>query len=96
MAEKKKWIQGAIKHPGALKKELGVPDSQENYACRSPEIRNNAMPLAVGKDKKTIGKNISKLMGENYPQKQAIAIALSEARKAGAKIPKAKAKKKPA
>jgi hypothetical protein len=54
------------------------------------------MPLAVGKDKKTIGKNISKLMGENYPQKQAIAIALSEARKAGAKIPKAKAKKKPA
>lgn len=25
MAEKKKWIQGAIKHPGALHKELGVP-----------------------------------------------------------------------
>jgi len=22
--EKKKWIQGAIKHPGALRKELGV------------------------------------------------------------------------
>jgi len=25
MAEKKKWIQGAIKHPGALHKQLGVP-----------------------------------------------------------------------
>jgi hypothetical protein len=24
MAEKKKWIQKAIKHPGALHKELGV------------------------------------------------------------------------
>jgi len=22
--EKKKWIQGAVKHPGALRKELGV------------------------------------------------------------------------
>jgi len=25
MAEKKKWIQGAIKKPGALHKQLGVP-----------------------------------------------------------------------
>lgn len=25
MATKMKWIQGAIKHPGALHKELGVP-----------------------------------------------------------------------
>ena len=25
MTGKKKWIQGAIKHPGALHKELGVP-----------------------------------------------------------------------
>lgn len=25
MAKGKKWIQGAIKHPGALHKELGVP-----------------------------------------------------------------------
>jgi len=24
VAEPKKWIQGAIKHPGALKKSLGV------------------------------------------------------------------------
>jgi len=25
MAEKKNWIKGAIKHPGALHEELGVP-----------------------------------------------------------------------
>lgn len=26
--DKKKWIQGAIKHPGALHKELGVPEGK--------------------------------------------------------------------
>lgn len=29
MAEKKNWIQGAIKHPGALHKELGVPEGKK-------------------------------------------------------------------
>lgn len=29
MVEKKKWIQGAIKHPGALHKELGVPKGKK-------------------------------------------------------------------
>jgi hypothetical protein len=27
--EKKKWIKGAIKHPGALHKELGVPEGKK-------------------------------------------------------------------
>jgi hypothetical protein len=27
--EKKHWIQGAIKHPGALHKELGVPQGKK-------------------------------------------------------------------
>lgn len=37
------------------------------------------MPLIKWKSKKTVSKNISKLMHEWYPQKQSIAIAMSEA-----------------
>lgn len=29
MAEKKKWIANAVKHPGALHKELGVPKGKK-------------------------------------------------------------------
>jgi hypothetical protein len=37
------------------------------------------MPLKKGKSKKTVSANISTLMHEGRPQKQAIAIAMSEA-----------------
>lgn len=48
------------------------------------------MPLKHGKSKKTIRKNIKTEMEHGKPQKQAVAIALSESRKSGAKIPKKK------
>jgi hypothetical protein len=51
------------------------------------------MPLKKGASKKTVSKNIETEMHEGKPQKQAVAIALSEARKSGAKIPKLKRKK---
>jgi hypothetical protein len=30
----KKWIQGAIKHPGALHRELGVPEGKKIPAAK--------------------------------------------------------------
>jgi len=50
------------------------------------------MPLKHGKSKKTIGKNIKEMEESRHPRKQAIAAALNEARKSGAKIPKPKKK----
>lgn len=45
------------------------------------------MPLRKGTSKAVISSNIKREMEHGKPQKQSIAIALSEARKSGAKIP---------
>lgn len=46
------------------------------------------MPLLQGTSKKTISRNISEMIKSGHPQKVAIAAALNQARKSGAKIPK--------
>lgn len=50
------------------------------------------MPLKKGKSKKVISSNIREMMESGYPQKQAVAASLSNARKSGAKIPKKRKK----
>jgi hypothetical protein len=56
------------------------------------------MPLVKSKSKKAFGENIKREVAAGKPQKQAVAIAYSVARKAGAKKPSppktAKGKKK--
>ncbi|MBW2465042.1 MAG: hypothetical protein JRH11_25560 [Deltaproteobacteria bacterium] len=52
------------------------------------------MPLKKSKSKKAIGQNIQTEMSAGKSRKQATAIALNTARKAGAKIPKPKKKAK--
>ncbi len=46
------------------------------------------MPLKKGKSKKTIGRNIREMEKSGHPHKQAVAAALDQARRSGAKIPK--------
>jgi hypothetical protein len=48
----------------------------------------DAVPLQKGKSRSTISRNVRAEMKAGKPQKQAVAIALNEARKSGAKIPK--------
>lgn len=46
------------------------------------------MPLKKGKSKATISLNIKEMTKSGYPQPQAVAASLAQARKSGAKIPK--------
>ncbi len=45
MAEKKKWIQGAIKKPGALHKDLGVPEGKKIPESKLKKAEHSKSPL---------------------------------------------------
>ena len=47
MAEKKKWIQGAIKHPGALHKALKVPKGKKIPSATLRKAENSKNPLTA-------------------------------------------------
>jgi len=48
------------------------------------------MPLKKGASKKVISENIREMVHSGHPRKQAVAAALDQARKSGAKIPRRK------
>lgn len=50
------------------------------------------MPLKQGKSKAVVKSNIKEMMASGHEQKQAVAAALNQARKSGAKIPKKRKK----
>lgn len=52
------------------------------------EEKESDMPLKRGTSKETIGRNITAEKKAGKSQKQSVAIALNQARKSGAKIPK--------
>lgn len=44
MAQKKKWIKDAIKHPGALHKKLGVPEDKKIPAKKLAKAAKSKNP----------------------------------------------------
>lgn len=66
----------------------GTAAAPNNLAVKYRGKPEREMPLTKGTSRKTISGNIRREIKAGRPQKQAVAIALNTARKAGAKIPK--------
>jgi hypothetical protein len=47
MAEKKKWISGAIKHPGALRKTLHVKEGEKIPASKLKKAEHSKNPTTA-------------------------------------------------
>lgn len=95
----KNWVDGKSIRIKVLHRLMRITRSMENPVDGSLFShvvgkeshywkKKRSMPLIKSKSKKAIGKNISKEIESGKSKKQAVAIALNVARKAGAKIPK--------
>lgn len=58
----KNWIAGAIKHPGALHKMLGVPQGQKIPASKLAAARKSSNPLM--RRRAILAKTLSKFHGK--------------------------------
>lgn len=47
MAEKKKWIQGAIKHPGALRKTLKIKKGEKISESKLKKAEHSKNPTTA-------------------------------------------------
>lgn len=72
-----------------LKKDFTVDSHRFKYTAKT-KVKEIDMPLAKGKSKAVIGKNIKEMEQSGHPKRQAVAAALNTARKSGAKIPRKK------
>lgn len=55
----KKWIAGAIKHPGALHRELGVPEGQKIPASKLNKAAHSSNPTL--KKRAVLAKTLKKM-----------------------------------
>lgn len=61
MANKKHWIQGAIKHPGALHEDLGVPKGQPIPKAKLDKAAHSSNPTL--KRRANLAKTLGKMRG---------------------------------
>lgn len=86
----RQYVKGILFTPACLP---GMTCSNYHLGNIQKE-RKKKMPLAKGKSKAVISKNIAEMEASGHPRKQAIAASLNMARKSGTSIPKKKIAKK--
>ena len=65
--------------------ETTTAPSNKLVAFKGRAQKERTMPLRKGKSKAVISENVSEMVHSGYPQRQAVAAALSTARKSGKK-----------
>lgn len=58
---KKNWMAGAVKHPGALHRELGVPEGQKIPAAKLNAAANSNDPTL--RKRATLAKTFARFRG---------------------------------